>query len=109
MKKFVLIIVAVLFLAVTTDSTLAMHCGKNVVSEGDHKYEVLAACGQPVSRETIGIDHKQVGEWRIVEEWLYVIERYGHKQMYLLRFDGDGCVRKIKWLGEQKYPWFLMS
>jgi len=101
-KKFVLIIVAVLFLAVTTDSILAMHCGKNVVSEGDHKYEVLAACGQPASREVVGIDNKHVGEYRIVEEWLYIIEKYGHKQMYLLEFDGEGLIREIKWLGEQK-------
>ncbi|MCD6151017.1 MAG: DUF2845 domain-containing protein, partial [Deltaproteobacteria bacterium] len=28
----------------------AMHCGKKIVAEGDHKYEVLAACGQPASR-----------------------------------------------------------
>ena len=102
MKKFVLIIVAILFLVVTADSTLAMHCGKGLVSEGDHKYEVLATCGQPISREIIGIDHKHVGEYRIVEEWLYIVERYGHKQMYLLKFDGDGYVREIKWLGEQK-------
>ena len=29
----------------------AMHCGKKIVTEGDHKYEVLAACGQPAARE----------------------------------------------------------
>ncbi len=29
----------------------AMHCGKKIVAEGDHKYEVLAACGQPAARE----------------------------------------------------------
>ena len=102
MKKFVLIIVSVLFLAVTTDSTLAMHCGKGLVSEGDHKYEVLAACGQPASREVVGIDNKHVGEYRIVEEWLYIIEKYGHKQIYLLEFDGEGLIREIKWLGEQE-------
>ena len=102
MQKFVLIIVAVLFLAVTTDSALAMHCGKKLVVEGDHKYEVLAACGQPASREVVGIDNKHVGEYRIVEEWLYITEKYGHKQMYLLKFDGEGLVREIKWLGEQK-------
>lgn len=102
MKKFILIIVAVFFLAVTTDSTLAMHCGKGLVSEGDHKYELLATCGQPVSREIVGIDNKHVGEYRIVEEWLYVIEQYGHKQMYLMKFDGSGYVREIKWLGEKK-------
>ena len=103
MKKIIMsLIAAALFLGFASLPAQAMHCGKNIVSEGDHKYEVLAACGQPVTRETIGIDHKRVGEWRIVEEWLYIVERYGHKQMYLLRFDGDGLVREIKWLGEQK-------
>jgi len=80
----------------------AFRCGRNLVSEGDHKYEVLSACGQPTIRETIGIDHKWVGEYRIIKEWLYVIERYGHKQMYRLRFDGDGVLRQIEWLGEQQ-------
>ena len=79
-----------------------MHCENKIVTTGDHKYEIMAACGQPVSREVVGVDNKRVGEWRIVEEWLYIIEKYGHKQMYLLEFDSDGCAREIKWLGEQK-------
>ncbi len=29
----------------------AMHCGKKIVAESDHEYEVLAACGQPAARE----------------------------------------------------------
>jgi len=104
MKKIMVVMAmtTVLWLTAPIASALAMRCGKGLVSEGDHKYEVLATCGQPLSREKVGIDHKRVGEWRIVEEWLYVIKRYGHKQMYLLKFDGSGLVREIKWLGEKK-------
>ena len=101
MKRFIIIIIT-LCLLIGASQSYAMHCGKNLVTKGDHKYEVIAACGQPNSREVIGVDHKHVGEYRIVEEWLYIIERYGHKQMYLLKFDGDGRVREIEWLGEQK-------
>lgn len=104
MKKIMVMTVTVVVLCLSAGFVFAggMRCGTQIVSEGDHKYEVIAACGQPVSRETIGIDHKRVGEWCIVEEWLYIIEKYGHKQMYLLRFDGNGRARQIKWLGEQK-------
>lgn len=105
MKKLMVVAAAaVVVLCLSAGVVFAggMRCGMKIVSEGDHKYEVIAACGQPASRETIGIDHKRVGEWRIVEEWLYIIEKYGHKQMYLLRFDGNGRARQIKWLGEQK-------
>jgi len=102
MKKFIISIVISLLVFITASQSYAMRCGKNLVTEGDHKYEVIAACGQPDSREVVGVDNKHVGEYRIVEEWLYIIERYGHKQMYLLEFDGDGRAREIKWLGEKK-------
>ena len=103
MKKIMMILVVVLLLSAgTVFARGGMHCGNKIVTTGDHKYEILAACGQPVSREVVGVDNKRVGEWRIVEEWLYIIEKYGHKQMYLLEFDGDGFIREIKWLGEQK-------
>ena len=102
MKKIMLTIGFAIILLYCSEPLWAMHCGKKIVTEGDHKYEVLAACGQPASREVVGVDNKHVGEYRIVEEWLYIIEKYGHKQMYLLKFDGDGYIREIKWLGEQK-------
>ena len=101
MKKF-FITITTLCLLIGASQSYAMHCGKNLVIKGDHKYEVIAACGQPDSREVVGVDNKHVGEYRIVEEWLYIIERYGHKQMYLLKFDEDGRVQEIEWLGEQK-------
>ncbi|MBW1644753.1 MAG: DUF2845 domain-containing protein [Deltaproteobacteria bacterium] len=101
MKRIIVVIVALALLATTTRA-LAMRCGRNLVSEGDHKYQVLAACGQPAVRERVGIDNKRLGEYRIVEEWLYIINEYGHQQMYLLRFDGEGRLREIEWLGEKQ-------
>ena len=103
MKKIMMALgVALVLAAGPVFARGGMHCGNKIVTVGDHKYEIMAACGQPVSREVVGVDNKRVGEWRIVEEWLYIIEKYGHKQMYLLEFDSDGCAREIKWLGEQK-------
>jgi hypothetical protein len=98
------VVILIMFVTVlaTAAPARALRCGKQLVSPGDHKYEVLAACGQPIIREDIGIDHKQVGEYRLIEEWLYIIERYGKEQMYRLRFDGDGILREIEWLGERK-------
>jgi hypothetical protein len=98
------VIILIMFVTVlaTAAPARALRCGKQLVSPGDHKYEVLATCGQPIIREDIGIDHKQVGEYRLIEEWLYIIERYGKEQMYRLRFDGDGILREIEWLGERK-------
>ncbi|MEA2107896.1 MAG: DUF2845 domain-containing protein [Pseudomonadota bacterium] len=104
MKKIMVVaaVTVVLWLTAQVAAAQGMHCGSKIVTTGDHKYEILAACGQPASREIVGVDNKHVGEYRIVEEWLYIIEKYGHKQMYLLEFDGDGRAQEIKWLGEQK-------
>ncbi len=101
MKKFLATVAFILVLAISSGQALAMRCGRDLVSEGDHKYQVLAACGQPAAREVVGIDNKHVGEYRIVEEWLYIINEYGHKQLYLLKFDGEGRLREITWLGEK--------
>jgi len=46
MKKIMLTIgFAILFLC-CSEPLWAMHCGKKIVTDGDHKYEVLTACGQ---------------------------------------------------------------
>jgi len=54
-----------------------------------------------VSKEIVGVD-KKGNSYRIVEEWLYIIDDYGHKQMYLLKFDDEGILVETDWLGEQK-------
>ncbi len=112
MRKFLLILALVLFTAIQAE---AMHCGNKIVSRGDSKYTVIARCGQPAminqlgwNTHTSGYHERSTGrcyrrfETRIVEEWLYIIEKHGHKQMYRVRFDDNGYVHRIEWLGEVK-------
>jgi len=66
MKKIMLTIGFAIILLYCSEPLWAMHCGKKIVTEGDHKYEVLAACGQPASREVVGVDNKHVGEYRLL-------------------------------------------
>lgn len=82
----------------------AFRCGdgnRSLAAEGMHKYQILNDCGEPAAREIVGVD-KRYGGYRIVEEWLYVIEDTGNRQMYLIKFDREGRAVNIEWLGEQK-------
>ncbi|HBT59108.1 DUF2845 domain-containing protein [Halopseudomonas aestusnigri] len=71
----------------------ALRCGTSIVDEGDLKFEVLQACGEPISREVIGyVDSVQLND-RIrvmnIEEWIYQIN--GNYQS--LEFEGNRLVR----------------
>ena len=104
MKKIVILAIVLTFLCTSVVYTYAFRCGKggrNLAKKGMHKYQILKDCGSPTSREIVGVD-KNGGSYRKVEEWLYIINDYGHKQMYLIKFDDKGIVVKIDWLGEQK-------
>ncbi len=82
----------------------AFRCGYDrqyLASEGMHKGEIENNCGAPLRKEVVGAD-RRAGSIRIIEEWTYLIDEYGHKQRYLIRFDRQGIARKIEWLGEQK-------
>ena len=97
---------AIVFLSifVAASSVYAFRCGpggRNIAREGMHKYQVLKDCGQPISRETIGLD-RSGGSYRFIEEWVYIEEDYGRKQMYIIRFNEKGIAGEIEWLGEQK-------
>jgi hypothetical protein len=104
MKKIVILAIVLTFLCFSAASTYAFRCGdggRNLASKGMHKYQILEDCGSPTSKEIVGVD-KNGGSYRKIEEWLYIINNYGHKQMYLIKFDGKGIVVEIDWLGEQK-------
>jgi len=76
----------------------AFRCGSHnqyLATEGMHKFQILADCGEPVSREIVGEEKN-----RILEEWLYIIDDSVNLQMYLIRFDRDGYADKIEWLGK---------
>ena len=102
MKIIIILVSTLTFLFCSFTSAYAFRCGdggRNLASEGMHKYQILKDCGSPISKEIVGVD-KKGGSYRIVEEWLYVIGNYGHKQMYLIKFDGKGIAVQIDWLGE---------
>ena len=78
----------------------AFRCGSRnqyLASEGMHKFQILADCGEPVSREVVGEEKN-----RLLEEWLYIIDDSVNRQMYLIKFDNEGYAEKIEWLGPIK-------
>lgn len=82
----------------------AFRCGdgnRYLATEGMHKYQILKDCGPPAVQETVGVDRER-GSYRSVEEWLYIIDDLGRRQLYLIKFDRDGLAVRIEWLGEQK-------
>ena len=87
----------------TALNAYAFRCGKvnqNLAAEGMYKQQILNECGPPFSKEIVGVD--EAGEsYRIVEEWIYIINEYGYKHIYIIRFDGSGKAVEIDWLGEQ--------
>ncbi len=104
MRKVIILAVALTLFYLSAFYSYAFYCGKGgryLAREGMHKYQILKDCGAPVLKEIVGVD-KKGGSYRIVEEWLYIIKTYGHKQMYLLKFDGKGILVEIDSLGEQK-------
>lgn len=104
MKKIIIMLVLLISFFVSAIPLYAFRCGnmdRYIAREGMHKYQVLADCGSPVSKEIVGVDKQGHGSYRIVEEWVYIISEYGRRQMYLLKFDGSGIVVKIDYLGEK--------
>ena len=78
----------------------AFRCGsrnQNLATEGMHKFQILADCGEPASREVVGYEKN-----RVIEEWLYIIDDSVNQQMYLIRFDQEGIADKIEWLGKME-------
>ena len=91
MKRIIVlsIMLSLLYFA-TIYNAHAFRCGDGkLASKGMHKYQILKDCGPPVSKEVVGVD-KNGGSYRIVEEWLYIVNQYGYNQMYLIKFDGNG-------------------
>jgi len=102
-KKLLLTLLAVFLLSATAfiAPAYAFRCGdggRNLASEGMHKYQILKDCGEPDLKEVVGVDGNG-RSCRIVEEWLYIINNFGNKQMYLIKFDKNGIAIGIEWLG----------
>ncbi len=91
-----------------SDMSMAMRCGRSVVTLGDRKDEVLTRCGEPESSEShtkmVGITNQdplhtfaiQQFEEIKVEEWIYNFGPRHFKQY--LRFE-NSILRETKDLG----------
>lgn len=94
----ILLLFLVPFALSLVSSAYAFRCGsrnQNLATEGMHKFQILADCGEPASREVVGYDKN-----RVIEEWLYIIDDSVNQQMYLIRFDQEGIAKQIEWLGK---------
>lgn len=105
MKK-IIIILAVLFFATNVYAFRCGEYGRNLAREGMHKSEVLMDCGEPAAREVTGVRIKgtrhRPREVSKIEEQTYIIKEYGQKRVYRLKYDEDGVLDDIDYLGVQK-------
>ena len=104
MKKLFFCFISLAFISCIVTQSYAFRCGnlgKNLVRKGMHKQQIINDCGQPNSKEIVGINETG-NSTRIVEEWTYIIHENAYDQMYLIRFDENGLAAEIKWLGEYK-------
>jgi hypothetical protein len=79
-----------LLLLGTPLSAATLRCGSDLISSGARADEVLEKCGEPATRNRIGL-HERVDasgrlEWVTAEEWIYG-PRNG--MYYFLRFEGN--------------------
>ncbi len=69
----------------------SLRCGSSLVSEGDRKFEVLQACGQPRYRDPVGYT---LGPYErrelLIEEWVY---GPNNGMLNILTFEGNRLVR----------------
>ena len=98
MKKTLIMLFCILAHA---SSAFALRCGNELVSVGDLKNEVLMACGEPVSKETIGYIDRVVSETKDgeksekrirvmkIEEWIIKTTNYGTTYYHSLEFEGN--------------------
>jgi len=101
MYRLLLGVLLLSFICSFPSPSYAFRCGHNlnrIATVGMHKYKVLKDCGTPASKEIIGIDSRGRLS-RIVEQWLYVINAYGNRQLYLIKFDRHDIAQEIVWMG----------
>ena len=74
MQKTIIVMVVIVFVLALNTATYAqqqtsMRCGNLFVKEGLSSIEVLAGCGEPVSKEDLGYRGKK--SKKKVEKWVY--------------------------------------
>lgn len=100
-----IIVVGIFFLSlILATSSFAFRCGEygnNLASTGMTKQKILIDCGVPISKNYLNKYNKRK-KYRMVEEWIYITEKWGKKQVHAIRFNRNGVVVEVEWLGEQK-------
>ena len=103
-----MVVVVVALLCLRAELAEALHCGNRLVMVGDSRAEVLAKCGEPVTREH-WVEYRSVAQPLAfvpqeeevyfpvrLEEWEYNFGAQRFRQKF--RFE-DGRLRDIKALG----------
>ena len=72
-----------------------MRCGSQLISLGDHAFEVERKCGTPTSQAVIGSKESFSSNYRYseqvrIEEWIYGPD---HGMYRYLRFEGGRLIR----------------
>ena len=98
MKKIYIIGILSIFFLLTANPGMALRWGRNLVSVGDTKYEVLKRCGEPVFKEFLGVKESKKfirkarsvsGSDLKVEVWIYDAKSLGSTSWdYHLIFEG---------------------
>jgi hypothetical protein len=71
----------------------SIRCGNYLVSVGDLKIKVLDRCGEPISKEEIGLNshkHRRGKNIRFLEQWIY---EFHHGYYDVLTFKGGKLVK----------------
>ncbi len=104
-KKNALRMVVILLSLLTVNVANALHWGNDLASVGDLKFEVLTACGEPISREVIGYIDYVESEKRTrvmkIEEWVLEVSHYQTIYYYSLIFEGNKLI-KTETAGKKK-------
>jgi len=104
MNKAILFAATLTLFCASAFQSYAFSCGQGgryLATEGWHKYQILKDCGPPVVKEDVGVAKKD-GTYLTIEEWYYITDKDGHKNMYRLKFDERGILVETDFLGEQK-------
>ncbi|MCK9274281.1 MAG: DUF2845 domain-containing protein [Syntrophales bacterium] len=69
-KMYVMCVVC--FFITMAGSSHAYRCGTNLIREGDHRFDVIRKCGEPVLQDVIGYTLTTRGNRELViEKWVY--------------------------------------
>jgi hypothetical protein len=71
----------------------SFRCRTDVIMLGDSNYKVLARCGPPIAKDSIGTNYSPIqppGEFRDLEQWVYNLGPTNF--IYTLKFQGGALV-----------------